>query len=495
MKILAPTAALLLTSTAALAQLAPQDVLDSWRGFYGGFGATIRTAAPNVTGTTTRFRNVFTQINMAGAETTYSFDWIDMQSNPDGSLDITFSPSGYSTTLSEVSGETFESRASYDISRLSIHAEGVPEDIRYTYTASIITAHQSQSLPEADISITLALENLNGSARSLQPGGDILTDSGSLNLDSLTAKIVSKAQNVPTYLDYRAEDLTIRYDASLPQKPIPEEAQMLGFFPEGMLFGFTMTTGAATTLLDQQTPHGQGVLTFTQSGGALSAAFAESTLRYSISATEAALGLANTPAQPVDFTSTFERFNFGVTFPILKSESPSPFALSLALEGFTVGEEIWAKFDPENALSQAPASFAFSINGTLNLFADLLDQTAFTAVRGAPFELRSLSLESFNLDFEGMGLIGTGDLSFDNARKDPATGLPEPTGALEFSVTGALGMLDKIGRLGLMEPMVILGAKGALGMFATAGSAPDSFTSRIEFTEGGNISVNGQQVR
>ncbi len=489
------TAALLLSGTAALAELAPQDVLDSWRGFYAGFGATISTSAPVVTGNTTRFANVFTQMDMAGAEARYSFDWIDMQRHADGSIDITFSPTGYATTFTEISGETLESQASYDLGSLTIHAEGTPEDIRFSYDAPVITLHQSQSLPDVDISTTIALQNLQGSVRSGGAGGQI-TDAGGVTFDSLSAKLTFKPQTgQPTYLDYRTETAGFDFDVSMPQTPIPETPQTMLLYPEDMLFGLTLRTGPATTRLKQPTARGEGVLTFAQASGALTAAYAENALSYSITAGDAALSLANTPAQPVDFTAAFARFHLGATFPMRKSESPSPFALAVALEGFTVGEEIWAKIDPNATLSRTPASFAFSINGTLKLFADLFDQTALTALRGAPFELRSLSLDALSLDVEGMGLTGEGAVTFNNERMDPMSGLPEPTGVLDFSINGALGMLDKIGRLGLIEPMVIIGAKGALGMFATPNDGPDSFTSRIEFTDGGQVSVNGQQVK
>jgi len=43
--------------------------------------------------------------------------------------------------------------------------------------------------------------------------------------------------------------------------------------------------------------------------------------------------------------------------------------------------------------------------------------------------------------------------------------------------------------------MMVVGSKGTPGIFASAGDGPDTFTSRIEFTDGGHISINGQQVK
>lgn len=490
-----PVAALLLSSTTAFAQLAPQDVMAWWRGFYAGFGATINTRPPEVSGDTTRYASVFAQMNIAGSEARYSFDWIDMQKNPDGSLDITFSPDGFATTFAETDGTTVESRITYDLGALTIHAEGQPNDILFTYDAPVLTAHQSQKMPGVDVSMTLALEGLQGEIRSRLGAAGLISEDGALDIAVLSAKVAFTPENTPpTGADFSSEAVSLRYDLSLPSTPAPT-APITMLFPENLVFGYTMATGPATTTITQTTDNIKGQFTFSHTSGEVTLAFAEGAARYGVTANEATLGLANTPARPVDFTAAFERFHFGTTIPVLKSNTPAPFALAFALERFTLDDRIWAKIDPETTLSRAPASFAFSLNGTAKLFADIFDRTALTTLRGAPFELRSLSLDTLRLDFEGMGLTGNGDVTFNNERKDPSSGLPEPTGALDFSITGALGMLDKIGRLGLMEPMVIIGAKGALGMFATPADGPDSFTSRIEFTEGGHVSVNGQQVK
>jgi hypothetical protein len=495
MKFILPAAALLLSSTTAFAQLAPQDVLERWRGFYAGFGATIATNAPELDGSTTRYPNVLTQMSVAGTEARYSFDWIDMESLPDGAVNITFSPTGYATTFAQTNGSTIESRISYDLGALTIHAEGTPDNILFSYDAAIITAHQSQTMPEVDISITTAIEGMQGEIRSQLGADDLVSETGTLGIASLTAKLTFVPSSGPqTFVNFNTEDLAVTYDLNLPSKPAPE-APIPMFFPENLVFGYAITAGTGTTTVNQKSEGGDGRFTLTHAGGELTMAFAANALSYGFTATQAELALANTPPQPVDFSAAFARLHFGLTLPLRKSDTPSPFALALALQGFTVGDDIWDKLDPEATLSRAPASFAFALNGTAKLFVDLFDQTALTALRGAPFELRALSLSSLSLDFEGMGLTGNGDVTFNNERIDPMSGLPEPLGALDFSINGALGMLDKIGRLGFGDPMMIIGAKAALGMFATPNSGPDSFTSRIEFTDGGHISVNGQQVK
>ncbi|NOR64165.1 MAG: hypothetical protein GQ535_16970 [Rhodobacteraceae bacterium] len=495
MKRLISVAALMLTSTAAMAELAPQDILESWQDYYQRFGGSFNIGETEVNGTVTRYNDITTEMNIVGSTSQYFIEYIAMHSNADGSLDISFSPNSSFTNSFTANWETIEAQASFDFSSLKLNANGTPEDILYTFSAPVITLQQTQSQPDMEISTSIALQGLEGTLNSDTTNDRQISQIGQFDIASLSAKITASPQGKPEILtNFQSENVSLFYDMILPETLTSSSLQSM-LFPEGAEFVMDITTGAATTTVDQKTQTGSGRFTFAQTAGAFTAAFANNALSYGLTATEATLALANTPAQPVDFTAGFSRFHWGITLPIRKSDTPAPFALSLALEGLTVGPEIWAKFDPETTLEQTPASFAFSLNGTAKLFVDLFDQTALTARRGAPFELRALSLSSLSLDVEGMGLTGDGDVTFNNDRIDPMSGLPEPAGVLDFSVTGALGMLDKIGRLGLIEPMMIIGAKGALGMFATAASGPDSFTSRIEFTEGGHISVNGQQVK
>ncbi len=496
MKPLLPAAAFLLSGTAAMAQLAPQDILDNWRGFYAGFGASIVTAPPEVSGSSTRYANVLTQMDMAGTETRYYFEWINMERRPDGALDITFSPNGYASSFAEISGEPVESRVSYDLGALTIRAEGAPGDIRYSYAAPIITLSQSQSLPDIEISMIFALENISGNVRAQRGAGGSVSEVGTLGAQSLTAKISLVPQaGFPAYLSYSSENPGADYSIAMDARPLPESPQAFTGFPEDMLFGLTLTTGPATTTLDQPGAGGSRRFTFTQSGGELGAAYADNTLRYGLTATGATIGLASTPPRAADFSAAFASAYFGLTLPIQKSETPSPFALALKLDALTFEDDFWARLDPERALTRSPASFAFAINGTLRLLVDLFDPQALSALQGPPFELRTLSLTNLGIDIEGMALSGSGDLSFNNGQTDPVSGLPAPEGVLDFSVFGALTALDRIGRLGLLDPMIIIGAKGALGMFATPGASPDTFSTRIEFTEGGGVTVNGQPLK
>jgi len=488
-------AAFLLSSTAAMAELTPQDVLESWRNYYATYGAIITTGPPVQTGSTTRFPDLVGEMNLAGNTTRYELGYIDMQSNADGSVDITFSPAASARINIAINDEHVAGNASYDLGSLAVHVEGTPEDMVFSYTAPIITVYQSQAQPELDLAITMAFENLEGRTHARRSEDGLITQTGETRAGAASWQLTAKPTGKPpVYIDYQGENIRMTYDISAERAAMPSPAPAT-MFPDGMVMGMTLTTGPSTTTVDQQSPAGTSRFTLTQTRSEMTGAFAESAFSFGLTAMGADIALASTPARAVDFSAAFERFHLGATYPMRAADTPVPFALAFAISNLTVGDEAWNKIDPEATLSRAPASFDLTLNGTVMLLADLLDQDAMTALRGSPLELRSLSLSTLSLDFEGMGLTGDGDILFHSPPTGASPNRPEPTGTLNFTLNGALSLLDKIGRLGLGDPMMVIGAKGALGMFATPGDAPDSFTSRVEFIEGGHISVNGQQVK
>lgn len=489
--------ALLLTTTPALADITPEDVLESWRTYYAGFGATITVGTTEATGKTSRFGNVLTQMNMAGTEARYHFDHINMQANPDGSVDISFGPGFTGTSYADLpNGAPFTSQMSYDLTALSIHATGSPGDIHYTYSAPQISAQQSQSGAGSDTTFTTEMSGITGEADSLievTESGPRVFDALTLQYETVRLHVTSKTGSATaTISDISVAGLTMSYQLGFPQIPIPQTPQKIAGFPENMDIESHLAAGP---LVVTATEGAENRFDYSQNFGEMSIDISPQAFGFTISAEAAEMVLLNGAPLAPSFSASFGSALFGMSMPIAKSDTDAPFSLTTSLSDFTLGEELWATFDPENTLSHSPAGFSFSVSGTIKLLVDIFDQSALTNLRSAPAEIHSLSLDTLMVDFEGMGLSGGGDVTFNNNRIDPMSGLPEPTGVLDFSVNGALGLLDKIGQLGIGDPMMIIGAKGMFGMFATPNSGPDSFTSRVEFAEGGSISVNGLQVK
>jgi len=483
--------ALLLASSPAFAQITPQDVMNDWRSYFGAFGGAVSTDTPVITGATTRYNNIEAEMEIMETEVRYHFDWVEMRDNGDGTLEMTVSPKGEATSFANLpNGDTVESLSSYDLATLTAHISGTPDEITYAYTAPRVSVQQSQQMPEGDLSFTFALDAFSGNSVSTRDNAtETLSAMAGFNANAMSVDVsITRSRDASMDMAYSATDFGAEVAYSLPTSGPPV------IFLDGMKVEMTMRTGDASLEMESRTSDGIGKINSTQSSGELGFGFDGTSVTYSVLSENGVLNVVNT-ASPVPVAAAFERASFGFALPLRKSETPVPFSFSFALVNTTVGDEIWNIFDPEATLSRSPASVEISLTGTVQLFVDLFDRNAMEALRSAPFELRSLSLSSLSLEAEGAGLSGAGDLTFNRARIDPSNGMPEPLGVLDFSLTGALGLLDKLGRLGLVDSTVILGAKASLGMFANPGNSSDSFTSSVEFTEGGHISLNGQQVK
>jgi len=483
--------ALLLASTPAFAQITPQDVINDWRSYFGAFDGTVSTGTPVVTGATTRYNNIEAEMEIMETEVRYQFDWVEMRNNGDGTLEMTVSPRGVASSLANLpNGDSVESLTSYDLARLTAVISGAPDEITYAYSAPRLSLQQSQQMPGGALVLTSALDAFSGNSVTTRDAATgTLSTIADFSADTLRLDAsISPPGDAPIDISYVAAGFASDVAYSLPS-PGPSRV-----FLDGMEFKAAIRMGETGMDLETRRLGGVDKINFTQASGALGFGFDGTSMTYSVVSEGGAFEAVNT-VSTLPVAAGFERASFAFALPLRKSETPVPFSFAFALANISLGDDIWALFDPEATLSRAPASFEISVAGTMQLFVDLLDRSAMDALRNTPFELRSLSLSSLSLDVEGAGLNGAGDLSFNAAAVDPATGMPEPLGALDFTVTGALGLLDKIGRLGFADPMLVIGAKGTLGMFGSPGSGPDSFTSRIEFSEGGRVSINGQQVK
>ena len=73
--------------------------------------------------------------------------------------------------------------------------------------------------------------------------------------------------------------------------------------------------------------------------------------------------------------------------------------------------------------------------------------------------------------------------------------MPKPVGAVDLSLSGGNGLLDKLIAMGLFPQEQAMGVRMMMGLFAVPGDAPDTLNSKIEFTQDGQILANGQRIK
>jgi hypothetical protein len=220
-------------------------------------------------------------------------------------------------------------------------------------------------------------------------------------------------------------------------------------------------------------------------------------LRYGVDAQQVQIG-AQLAGLPFPLFAEMEQSGFHLRTPVVKSDEPQDFNLAFNMTDFTMSDIIWAMFDPTGQLPRDPATVALDLSGKAKLLSDPLDTQSLqnSAAQGAyPAEVEALRIDRLTVDAVGAKLEAAGDVTFDNTDKVTLPGFPKPVGAITIDLAGANALLDKLVAMGLLPVEQVMGARMMMGVFAVPGDAPDTWKSRIEFTEAGGIFANGQRIK
>lgn len=199
---------------------------------------------------------------------------------------------------------------------------------------------------------------------------------------------------------------------------------------------------------------------------------------------------------PVEFAMGDAGFN--ITMPISSSDEEQDFAFGLKLADFTMSDLLWSLFDAGEQLPRDPATIALNLSGTAKLLLNLLDAEEMASMEQSgelPGELNSLNVDGLQVSVAGAELMGEGAFTFNNEDLSTFSGFPAPDGAIDLSLVGGNGLLDKLVAMGLVPEEQATGARLMLGLFTVPGTEADSLTSKIEVRPDGQVLANGQRLR
>lgn len=190
------------------------------------------------------------------------------------------------------------------------------------------------------------------------------------------------------------------------------------------------------------------------------------------------------------------RSGFGASFA--DPTADSPWNLLFRLSGLSLSPELWADLDPQGALPRDPASVVLDLAGLYALDPVVLTP-GWAPAPGEALPMRSLTFElnQFLLDALGADLAATGGISLDfSATTGPGAqpgAAPKTTGRMDILTRGATGLVDRLGRTGLVGDSEISSLRFLLLMLGRAGAQPDTLETTLEF-RGGHTILNGQRL-
>lgn len=489
-----------LASSPALAEITPMDVLENWRTVYAGSGQTISygslQAGPD--GKSVLLSDVTSVSIISDTTSTSHFDWVRMRPAPEGGVLITFSPEGETadvTRFADGSETTISMR--FDLSALALVATGFPGDVRYSYSAPQVTFIEESSDADFGSRMEITITDLSGEETAITnvtESGPRVADFGKYRFGKIEISNESTSfMGTPKVTQIVIDGAVMTYRWAFPLTDIPLSPVAMADLPQQAELTLDIEAGRVSGVISDETPFGTDILNMGQDSGTISMHFAQNQFRFEIVSQGSTLGVRPAFPERPSFDLALTDLRATLTMPFRKTPNATPFSAALSLRGLALDETSWASADPENSMGRPAADISIALSGLMQLNSGMFEGALPDDT--APLFIPDLTLDSLRIAAGGAVIEGQGDLRFNPRRNDPNTNLPMAKGALDFSIIGALGFLDRFGRLTSVDPMAVLSAKGGLGMFASPTDAPDSFTSRIEFLSGGGIVVNGQTVR
>lgn len=496
----------MLLSTAAWADVTPAQVWEDWRAYMDGMGYTI-TADESETGgdltisdltidvpmpendgsvevtlDTMEFRqNADGTVAVVMPENTpMTFDVKGTGDDPDFTMGLTFTQTGHTTT---VSGGENDMTTDYRADAFGLKLENLTVDGE-TYDSD--TARFSMEASDVAMTTRMTVADIRDYTQSAKIGN--------ITYDLF---VKSPEEQGELTMNGGVSDLTADGTGAIPldMADPADAANTSAMLKAGFAVVGTLTAGAGNTNIEFKNPQdGDFSAQSSSEGGELKVEMGEDGLTYAGAQTGIEVS-ANVADLPFPIELTMERGAFNVELPSVSSEETQDFALGMTMADFTMSDMIWGIFDPNKQLPRDPATIDLDLSGKAKLLIDYMDPDAVSDMETAPGEVQALTLNTLVVDAIGARLEGQGDVEFDNTDMETYPGMPKPVGDVNLSLVGGNALLDKLVAMGFLPQDQAMGARMMMGLFAVPGSEEDTLTSKIEFTEDGQISANGQRIK
>ncbi|NOR64164.1 MAG: hypothetical protein GQ535_16965 [Rhodobacteraceae bacterium] len=496
--------ALTLIASPTLADITPAQLLESWHTAFNRVQIDLTIGSQALDGEVLVLHDVQLTKRNPQSPSPPLMDWVRLSPLSDGTVSIALSSveNAGATMAHPTDPDTkITTRSRYE--GLEIIATGSPEKVTYNLTADRLSFDQQSSMGPFVSDMMVAVSNLSlrysqweGANGNFRAEGHFAAETVAIEWQKSQDPISDPNDRLVIQRgEINLTEPSMPFEMTAPPAYFTNLDGPLQGFPEGLKMNMQLLGKQAVLHINGGNADPGFTVDVGTSDSNIALDIGETTLRYLFDFSQIAVASNNPALSDQPLTLGIEKLLLDLSMPFRKTGSAAPFALATHLENVEISPTVWDMVDPASVMARTPASLDLQITGEATLLVDLFDPEQTNTLTGPPFHVHALSLGRLDMRLENAALSGQGGVVLDNTIIDEATGMPEATGSINFAITGALALLDRVGRLPNMDPMMALGAKGALGMFAAPTSEADSFTSRIEFTNGGHISINGQQVK
>ena len=489
------------SGSVALADVTPQQVWQDWQSYLQAYGYELEaTTAETDGGLQISDIRLAAPVPEDEGEMAIVIPELTFGDNGDGTVSVRLPESlPLRIIAGDDEGERLETVIDYRTAGFDMIASGDPDRITYDYSADALTLALGEVLADGEAvdlgTASMTMSDIAG--QTVSTSGELLTVTQEMTSGEVVyaMDITDPETGGTAVLDGTYESMAYTGATAFP-------AGVDGAAFDAMLeAGFNMRgafetgPGDSTFSFEEE---GETVKTVSSSqGGTMQVTMDADALEYS----GAARGLDMTVESgdlpsPARFTT--DELGFDLMTPVMESERPQDFALGFTLSEFSMSENVWGMFDPDQQLPRDPATVRIDLTGEARLLVDVLDPEGAEELEemdSAPAELTALTLNDLTVRLAGADLTGEGAFTFDNSDLESFGGFPAPLGTLNLQLVGGSALLDKLVAMGLIPQEQASGARMMLGLFARPGEGEDTLVSTIEVTEEGHVLANGQRLK
>lgn len=488
------TAALALAGGTPAQALTPAGVWTLMKDRLTAMGQTVSVGSQDSAGDRLILRNITSLAKRPDGTVAYAVPELDLQGAKDGTVTMTMSPSIYAAfSNTSPTGTTTKGNVKLTQHGLRTDISGTPGDLTYTTAVpqidvavnNLTVAGQDMPLDVTgtirDISSTIHLRTTDAT--------EITSTSGAASAKmTVDGALRSKGGESKIHVDFAMQDLSSRARATVPQGVNMQDvaAALNAGYAANSHFSYGPTTYTVT--LDGGLFSGK--IEGKAAGGSAHVTMDRHHLQYSAHGKESSQVITSPllPMPELSWSMKDSVLNF--LMPVEQAKTPQPLGLVVKLDGLTLGKGFWQMVDPKAMLPHDPANVVLDLAGKGSWNFNILDPAQQINAPKIPGQIDELTLNKLKVEAVGTKLMGTGSLKIDNS--DPA--VPRPDGTINLTLTGAIGLLDKLKAMGLLPQQKDMVARMMLGLFTVPGGAPDTVTSQIQFNPDGSILANGQPI-
>lgn len=491
------TVALVLSPFAALADVTPQEVWESWQAMATSAGQELTVGDTTQSGDRLEVTDlVLTHTDPLAGTASATFDRLVFKDNGDGTVTVTL-PESFPLAMAFPRQADGPGSLKLTISQpgMAIIAGGRVAETRYDFTAPRVTVTLDEVTDETGKVLDTTAEMIltEATARYLVTrDGDRTALDASFAASTLGLSIAGKdpetgsdGKLVVTLADIGGATRGNLLTADL-------MANLAVALHGGFSVDISLSFGAASLDFDLTEAAGPTKMAAHATGGSFVLALDESRMTYGTSLSGARFTLSSHDLPFPQIEMAFAESGFNLVMPVSKSDQPQEFAFLTRLVDLTVSEELWGLFDPSARLSRGPASFVLDTKGTGFWTTDIMDPSVDLDAPTPPGELHSLDLAQLLAKAAGAEVSASGGVTFDNADLQTFDGVPRPDGAFTVKIKGVNKLVDNLIALGLLGEDEATGFRMGLAMFARP-AGPDELVSEIEFRDG-HVFANGMQL-